>query len=136
MSRTGSAPGTAQEWLAFARSDLACAVKLEKDPDILPNLIAYHAHQAAEKAIEAVLVFHRIPFPKTHDLKDLIQHWTKAGQAWPIELEGVKTLNPYAFETRYPGYIHEIQPQELRHAIEIAGQVVAWAESIICPPAI
>jgi hypothetical protein len=39
--------------------------------------------------------------------------------------------NPYAFATRYPGYVHQVNRNEVRAAIEIAEKVVAWAEAIV-----
>ena len=70
---SGGKPGTPQEWLQHARSDLAYARKGDNQPDILPNQVAFHAQQAAEKALKAVLVLRSVPFPKTHDLQDLIK---------------------------------------------------------------
>jgi hypothetical protein len=87
------APGSPQEWLEHARSDLKYARLGESDPDVLPNQAAFHAQQAAEKA-----------------------------------------LNPYAFETRYPGYIHQVSRQEVRTAIAIAAKVMTWAEATVNPP--
>ncbi len=127
-------PGTPSDWLAHARSDLAYARLGERDPDVLPNQTAFHTQQAAEKALKAVLLQHGIAFPKTHDLKDLIRRWTAAGQTWPAELGAARTLNPYAFETRYPGYIHQISRAEVRAAIEAAERVVAWAEVLVKSP--
>jgi HEPN domain-containing protein len=127
-------PGSPEDWLVHARSDLAYARTGEHDPDILPNQVAFHAQQAAEKAIKAVLVHRAIAFPKTHDLKDLIKRWTSIGEVWPPELADTKSLNPYAFETRYPGYIHQISTTEVRKAIEAAEQVLNWAENVVKSP--
>ena len=127
------APGSAQEWMAHARSDLKYARLGEANPDILPNQVAFHAQQAAEKALKAALVHHGIQFPKTHDVTDLILRWTKAGANWPADLADAKTLNPYAFETRYPGYVHQVSLLEVRAAIEVAEKVVVWAETILKP---
>lgn len=127
-------PGSPEDWLVHARSDLAYARNGERDSDILPNQVAFHAQQAAEKAIKAVLVLRSIAFPKTHDLKELIKRWTNSGEVWSAELADTKNLNPYAFETRYPGYIHQITSIEVRNAIEAAERALAWAENVIKPP--
>ena len=127
-------PGSPDDWLAHARSDLAYSRAGERAADILPNHVAFHAQQAAEKALKAVLVHRSVAFPKTHDLMELIKRWTHLGEIWPVELAETKTLNPYAFETRYPGYIYQINSAEVRSAIATAEQVLAWAENIIKPP--
>jgi HEPN domain-containing protein len=58
--------GDAAEWLLHAESHLNYA-KLGRDqPTILPNQVAFHAQQAAEKALKAVLVCALVEFPRTH----------------------------------------------------------------------
>ena len=126
--------GTPEDWLRHAKSDLAVARDIEDNPDVLPNQTAFHAQQAAEKAIKAAIIHEGIAFPLTHDLKDLVKRWTSSGRVWPPALINVKTLTPYAVESRYPGYIHQISRAELRAAIEMAAQVIAWAEAQIHPP--
>ncbi len=131
---TSPAPGSAREWIEHARSDLKYARLGEAHPEVLSNQAAFHAQQLAEKALKAVLVLRGIPFPKTHDVKDLIQRWTKAGFIWPADLADIKSLNPYAFEMRYPGYLHQVSRAEVRAAIAIAEKVVAWADGAVDPP--
>ena len=134
-SPTNPSPGTAKDWLRHAKSDLAVAKEVENNPDVLPNQTAFHAQQAAEKAIKGVMIHEGIPFPLTHDLNELIKRWTSSKRAWPLSLANVKTLSPFAVESRYPGYVHQISSANVRAAIELAEAAVEWAESIINPPA-
>ncbi len=133
-SPTNPAPGTPEDWLRHAKSDLAVARNIENNPDVLPNQTAFHAQQAAEKAIKAVMTQERIAFPRTHDLTALVSRWTSSGRVWPPALISVKTLNPYAVESRYPGYIHQLSHAEVRAAIETAEKVVTWAGAILAQP--
>jgi HEPN domain-containing protein len=130
-SPSSPSPGTPEDWLRHARSDLAVARAVETNPEVLPNQTAFHAQQAAEKAIKAVMIHEGIAFPLTHDLKDLVKRWTNSGRVWPPALANAKALNPYAVESRYPGYIHQISRGEVTAAIEMAEHVVAWAEAIV-----
>lgn len=58
----------AQDWLARAERDLEAAeVLLAREPP-LPEMVAYHAQQAAEKALKAFLAAHDRAFPPTHNL--------------------------------------------------------------------
>ncbi len=41
--------------------------------DILLETLCYHAQQAAEKSIKAVLLSHSVAVPKTHNLKVLLE---------------------------------------------------------------
>ncbi len=65
-------PVTPVEWLSHAESDLNLA-KLGKGKDkVLPEQICFHAQQAAEKALKSLLLFHKLEFPLTHDLVELL----------------------------------------------------------------
>jgi HEPN domain-containing protein len=131
---TNPLPGTPEDWLRHAMSDLALARQAENNPDVLPNQTAFHAQQAAEKSIKGAMIHEGILFARTHDLHDLVKRWMASGRVWPSSLANVKTLTPYAVESRYPGYIHQITRAEVRAAIEMAEQVVAWAQNVLNPP--
>lgn len=55
--------GDAAEWLFHAESDLRYAALGRGAPGILPNQVAFHTQQAAEKALKAVLVDASVDFP-------------------------------------------------------------------------
>lgn len=61
----------AQEWLARAERDLQAAQNELMAAHPLPEISAYHAQQAAEKAMKAFLTAHSVPFSYTHDLVQL-----------------------------------------------------------------
>lgn len=83
-SATNPSPGTPEDWLRHAKSDLAVARGIQNDPDVLPNQTVFHAQQAAEKAIKAVMIREAVPFPRTHDLTELVKRWTySAGPGLP-----------------------------------------------------
>jgi HEPN domain-containing protein len=69
MSATDRQRALARRWLSKARTDLALArVVMEKGPDMDPWACCFHAQQAAEKALKAVLVARGVEPPHTHDL--------------------------------------------------------------------
>lgn len=60
----------ARGWLLKARSGLhACRQTLETDGPY--DTTCFHAQQAIEKALKALLAFHGQPVPRTHDLDEL-----------------------------------------------------------------
>ena len=65
----GFPPDTPQEWLRRARADLALARVGLNAEGTLPEDLCYHAQQAAEKAIKAVLVSRNVDFPWVHALE-------------------------------------------------------------------
>ena len=90
-----------RQWLAHARSDLALA-RIEPPPGVRLEALCFHAQQAAEKALKALLIARRIEFPRTHNLRillDLLPTEIAGGD----DLGAAAGLTDYAVTTRYPG---------------------------------
>jgi HEPN domain-containing protein len=117
--------GTAADWLRYARSDLALA-QVPAGKGILLETLCYHLHQAAEKSIKAVLVSRAIPFPKTHNLKILLELVPPTCTV-PDAVQQSVVLTAYAVMSRYPGEYEPVTDEEYRTALALAKAVVAWA---------
>ncbi len=89
-----------EAWLADAYADLANARSLaaHRDEGTAPFGSAFHAEQAVEKGVKALLVWHAVDFPPRHDL-GLLAGLVPAG-ATMRELN-VGGLTVYAVEQRY-----------------------------------
>jgi HEPN domain-containing protein len=124
-------PSSPEEWLAHARSDLKLAKLGLEHRDVLYHQICFHAQQAVEKALKAVLLHHKIDFPLTHDIDELIDIFEKSGITVPSDCMDSGFLTPYAVETRYPGYWVEITDSDVGEAIKTSEKVVKWAEEKI-----
>lgn len=72
-------PTNPTEWLRRARSNLTRAKADRGLAGVLKEDLCFDAQQAAEKAIKAILVERQIPFPKTHDIVDLLTLLQKGG---------------------------------------------------------
>jgi HEPN domain-containing protein len=125
----GKAPGSPAEWMNHAESDLRLARLAAGDSSIRREQVCFHAQQAAEKAIKAVLLSREIEFPMTHDLEVLLGIAERSGLQLPESVREAGLLSPYAVETRYPGYWLEISQADLKEAIRIAELTVAWAQA-------
>lgn len=121
-------PGSAEEWLARARADLALA-KAPLPAGALYEDLCFHAQQAAEKALKAVYQRHGWTFRYVHDLKELLAGLRDKGLVVPDNLEEATRLTSYAFQFRYPGVEESVTAQEYERSIALAGDVVQWAES-------
>ena len=119
--------GSPQEWLSHAGSDLHYATLGHGDPYVLAVHVCFHAQQAAEKAIKAVLLCHHIDFPPVHDLGELVEITRKSGLKIPSFLDDADLLTPYAVETRYPADWDEITEHDMESAINLAQQILTWA---------
>lgn len=58
----------AQRWLQEADTDLPTVEILMASINPPFDSVCFHAQQAAEKLLKALLIAHKIPLPKTHDL--------------------------------------------------------------------
>lgn len=122
--------GTAQEWLKRAKGNLARA-KQPKPKEAFWDDLCFDAQQAAEKSIKAVLVHRQIDFPKTHNIRALLELLDPTGSEISKEIwQGIDLTN-YAVETRYPGPAEPVTRNEYRQALAVARKVVKWAENII-----
>jgi HEPN domain-containing protein len=63
----------------------------------------FHAQQAAEKAITALLIRHGVQFPYVHDLAALLTLLEKATGDLPDSIRQAERLTQFAVQGRYPG---------------------------------
>jgi HEPN domain-containing protein len=122
-------PGTAADWLRHAKSDLALA-NVPLPQDVLYSELCFHAQQAVEKCLKAVLIHLDIEFRKTHDI-DYLKTLLPAQIPLPPEAEQVADLTSYAVAFRYPGDYEDVTEEAYREAIGSARVVYEWAEKII-----
>lgn len=119
-------PGSPMDWLRHAQSDLHLA-SIPPPENVLLEGLCFHAQQAAEKAIKAVLIHYRIEFPRTHNIGTLLDLLPES-LSLPQELEETTILTDYAVITRYPGDIEAVEIEEYQQAIFLAQTIVSWAE--------
>jgi uncharacterized protein len=66
-------------WLRYAEEDLEAAERMVAGRGWAPRIACFHAQQAAEKALKAVLVHEGLPLQFTHNLELLRVSFQKAG---------------------------------------------------------
>lgn len=108
------------EWLRKAQADIAVAERLVTDDTVFANAVAFHCQQASEKFIKAFLTWHQVEFPKTHDLKELLELVAEDHAALAGQLEEVAILTPYGVDLRYPGDRPDASLEEARDAVRLA----------------
>ena len=112
-----------QQWLAKADNDLETAKFLFASGRPFFSAICFHSQQAAEKYFKALLTWHQIEFPKTHDLDLLLALIASTDSALASSLTGVAWLNPYGVEIRYPGDFPETTDADAEEAMGLADKV-------------
>jgi HEPN domain-containing protein len=97
---------------------------------ILLEDLCFHAQQAAEKSLKGVLISKSIPFPKTHNIRTLLDLLPQDVFP-PREVKETASLTDYAVLSRYPGDLEPVTEEEYRKTLYLAEIVVKWAEGII-----
>jgi HEPN domain-containing protein len=129
MPPEGIEPGSPLDWLRHAWSDLELA-RMVRNSRILLEDLCFHAEQATEKALKAVLILKSIPFPKTHNIRTLLDLLPQ-DIIPPEEIKETPSLTDYAVLSRYPGDLEPVIEEEYRKALSLAEIVVKWAEGVI-----
>lgn len=128
-----SAIGSPQNWLDRARSNLSLA-KVSKPDDCLWEDLCFHAQQAVEKALKALLISQGIPFRFVHDINELLLPLQERGIRLPEPLTEAVTLTGFAVMTRYPGTYEPVTEEEYQQAVRLAEAVLEWVDNIVRSP--
>ncbi len=110
-------------WLTKAASDLAAGTyELTPEPPFAADAV-FHAQQAAEKALKALLVWHDVPFRKTHDLLEVGGQCAALDASLEPLVRRAAVLTQYAWKYRYPGEPVEPTREEAEAALYLAREV-------------
>jgi len=90
-----------EEWLKAAHDDLLVIEKII-DSEYLTHIVAFHAQQAIEKTIKAVMEETNIDIPKIHNLLTLFVR-IEDNTSYTVDQDLLKTLDALYIDSRYPG---------------------------------
>jgi HEPN domain-containing protein len=129
MPHEGHFSGSPADWLRYAYSDLELA-RVKRPSDVLFEVLCFHAQQAAEKTLKAVLISKDVSPPKTHNIRTLLDLLPQEVIV-PQEIEDAASLTDYAVTSRYPGDFESVDEEEYQEAVRLAETIFLWAERII-----
>ncbi len=114
--------GTIEEWVAKAEADLATA-RREMSAHDRPNFdaVCFHAQQAVEKLMKALLVHLETVPPRTHDLVHLDGLLSAACSEWTWPVEELRFVTRAAVAFRYPG--ESASRQDAAEALQLASRM-------------
>jgi HEPN domain-containing protein len=92
-----------KEWLEAAKDDLQTIEHL-LDNSELTNIIAFHAQQAIEKSLKAIIEEYEIDFIKTHNLQSLALK-VKSYINFDLDALIIAELDRLYIDARYPADI-------------------------------
>lgn len=109
-----------EKWFKKAESDLYTVQLLLKDDNCKPDICCFHSQQAAEKYLKAYLVARNIDFPKTHDLKKLVEICATSNLHFITISKIAIRLSDFGITPRYPGFIEDPTIDDAQQAYENA----------------
>lgn len=121
-----------EEWIKIALEELQSAEYLFERS--LFRMVCYHAQQAVEKVLKAILIEHEIDFPRTHNILDLRNAVKGLGYKIDLSDEDAIFLNSI-YRARYPldiGLLPSGEPTEkdAQRALKMAKAIVKWIEPL------
>lgn len=121
------------QWLAKSEEDLlVCGVILGAEITSY-DTVGFHAQQAAEKALKALLVRHQVNFRHTHEIYELLALAEPVAAGIHARLAAAETLTPYAVDARYPGPQPPLDKGEATRQTEVARAVAAHVRDLLRP---
>jgi HEPN domain-containing protein len=94
-------PDRPEVLLRKASQDRLALEKLIDDPEIEDDLLGFHAQQAAEKILKALLAARGVDYPKTHNLRVLIELLAAEDIRLPAKLAEIDRLTQFGTTFRY-----------------------------------
>lgn len=112
--------------LARKAGDDAKAMRLlAPDPEISDEIIGFHAQQAVEKWLKAVLGSCGVEFEYTHDLRRLIAGVVAAVGEFPFDVPEVVALTEHAVPLRYDEML-DTEPLDREAVVRLVDEVGGW----------
>ena len=137
MSEPSARLDVVRQWVDHAERDLTNArhTLTMADEDCPFDTVCFHAQQCAEKYLKALLTLQSVPFPKVHDLREIVALIPSGLLSRVDDLE-LERLTPYAVETRYPGFRDDFTREEAQEAVEAAERVRDGVLALLPPGAL
>lgn len=122
-----------RDWLTRAHHDLRSARALAALEDPLLDTAIYHCQQTAEKAVKAWLQSRDEPFPRAHDIEELVAQAARLHPDFRTLARAASVLTPYVSAFRYPGGFDEPMPtqEEFDEALHHAQAIYDFVVSLL-----
>jgi HEPN domain-containing protein len=117
-----------------ATEDIYTIQRLVPDAGAPMAVIGFHAQQAVEKCLKAVLTSRAVHYTRTHDIAGLLNLLRKNGISEPPMAGQLATLTPFAADLRYdrlPPEGDEGLSLDRTWVVDCVTQTKAWAESVL-----
>lgn len=115
-----------------AEGDAKATRRLASDPEIDDAAVGFHAQQAIEKWMKAVIVVNGLRFEKDHDLGLLLEILSGGGVDAPPGADWLDELTIYAVPMRYEDLL-DVEPLDRDAVLRLVAEVGDWATGFVRP---
>jgi HEPN domain-containing protein len=109
-----------------AEEDALAVREFAANPDVGDGIIGFHAQQAVEKWLKAVIASRGETYEHTHDLDRLVEVVTAEGRVLPLEVDELIALTEYAVPLRYEDLL-DTELLDRGATVSLVEEVSRWA---------
>jgi len=117
--------------LRRARDDAYVVDHLTLDPAAPDWVIGFHAQQAVEKAIKAVLANANVLFPRTHNIAMLLALLQQNGIQSPDQDVFLERLTPFGVAARYDSALDQSFSLNRERTRSVILAILDWADALV-----
>ena len=108
------------------KGDATAAREFAGNSDITDEIIGFHAQQAVEKWLKAIIAGRGETFEHTHDLRRLVRVAAVDLKDAPFDVDAVIALTQYSAPLRYEDLL-DFEPLDREATIALVERVGQWA---------
>lgn len=116
-----------------AEADAIAVRELAGNPEITDEIVGFHAQQAIEKWLKALMARRGMDETRIHDIGRLLQLLLNDGAELPDNAEQLDDLTIYAVPMRYDELL-DAEPLDREATVELIQRVGAWANQVLDRP--
>jgi HEPN domain-containing protein len=108
-----------------AQEDATAVREFAENPEIADGIIGFHAQQAVEKWLKAVMARRGIPQARIHDIGRLLQLIQGDGASLPDDADQLDELTIYAVPLRYDDLL-DAEPLDRKGTLGLVERIESW----------
>jgi HEPN domain-containing protein len=120
--------------LKKAEADLRALTGMLASDVFGDEIFGFHAQQAVEKALKALLSFNDISYRKVHDIEELVGLLEEKKITVPKEFKNLVDLTDFAVQFRYESYEDSLPVIKRESLIETVSRFLAFIRESIQGP--
>jgi HEPN domain-containing protein len=113
-----------------ASADATAMRTLSGSSEISDEIVGFHAQQAVEKWLKALMALRGIRQVRIHDIERLAEIVEKDGIELPVDRDRLSELTQYAVPLRYEDLL-DAEPLDREATSALVEEVGRWAEEVI-----